>query len=609
MPASSLYSASPGTNTAIGTTTKDPDHENLMAIISQTITAIVTTSKEHIGAARKPTDIDTPVPPDTELDTATDTQSVETEQETNQTIPEIVMDKELKYRHALVDHIQTFMNRLHEHQMYITMKHFQALDMGSILTKTGITSSAANIRPTGTARNTSKDTRSVIIDDKTEKPTGSHNLSLPSTSTIPGVNLPPTSVMGTYPGASSDSNYGTRTGVGYGSKYSSSDFVRNRVAEAARSRMQSQQQLNDRDYATALQMEEEEKRKYSWAEWNKRQAARMNGTSTFPNTGTNSTNYDFDSASRDSYRWTPRTDPTTADFHADQTRRWNRTTGFGIWDNHTQSPPGYSYIDRNTGNVVYPDDESNNSDSEHNIWDDVDEPGGVPANEFRLSPMERISSAYPLASTNSTSIQPKGSYRSTALEHFGEDVTSEIETMPSTPPPLDSPSSIDFQDNAEEYEDYIGYHNGQENTEQQEQSIWKKSINDHESHVSGCNEDDESASVDSYSEDEDQLETVQCCGRIGYSEHYLRAQPINFLAKYPHNVHITAQGVVVGNPCTNRIPADEFYKDQKILCNTCMTRGATNITEPAKTFAPLTHAQLDQPHTVSQQSPQLSYIS
>lgn len=74
-------------------------------------------------------------------------------------------------------------------------------------------------------------------------------------------------------------------------------------------------------------------------------------------------------------------------------------------------------------------------------------------------------------------------------------------------------------------------------------------------------------------------ENMQCCGRIGFIEYDISQHEPSFLKQYPHNVYISALGILVGDPCGNRIPVDEFYNENKVLCDSCMVAGVTNITE------------------------------
>ena len=75
---------------------------------------------------------------------------------------------------------------------------------------------------------------------------------------------------------------------------------------------------------------------------------------------------------------------------------------------------------------------------------------------------------------------------------------------------------------------------------------------------------DKESSNDGYSSDPE-FET-QCCARISNEWFKIDDYSSEFLDKYPAGVFITTDGYVVGKPCHNMIP-DEEFDEGKIFCN------------------------------------------
>lgn len=91
--------------------------------------------------------------------------------------------------------------------------------------------------------------------------------------------------------------------------------------------------------------------------------------------------------------------------------------------------------------------------------------------------------------------------------------------------------------------------------------------------------DKESEESTGYYSSEPEFET-QCCTRIGNELFKIDEYSSEFLDKYPAGVFITKEGYVVGKPCHNMIPDDEFDKGAIFCEQHIMTGYLDDIREP-----------------------------
>lgn len=549
----SLFTAVTNTSYDANTHASDSNRKYLQSILSKTITDIVGTSKIHLVSAIVENDKE---PPNTQEPGST-TDSNPDPEYTKDTIPEIMLtDKQsLEYRRALANHLQTFMNKLHEYQTFIYIQQMQAMDIGSIFDESNLTSSAASNAAPATSISTNLDTSNPKF-----ATAPALNMAIPN---IPGIRSPPP--IPHYTTQHGRCNVGASNGGVNGN-----DYIRQRAAEAGRERAARLEQT-DSDYARALQMAEDEKRRQSWTEWRNRQYGANRGPYN-PGNDHSPSNQSMSAS---------------INFHEEQQRKWN-SNGFNIWDNVTSAssngeevPPPYKYYDHNTGTTKYNDGPTDTVTTD-DIWADVDGTHRNGNNGSLNSPIYDRRRHNP------------GTYHSTALEHFGAELLDINPSSGSNSPVLSYSDDFD-QDFDQDFED-----ENDNNNDDGSMVYSHSAVGDYGAYVRDYIKvnhkpvditsitDRNNGGYASDNDDGDDDEMVQCCGRIGYDEHNIAEKPETFLARYPHNVYISNSGVVVGNPCGNQIPADKFYNERKVLCNRCVESGVDKITEPAKEFAPMT---------------------